>query len=220
MSSKYQFKKKNKQIILEFDETGEKDKIKAMIQSIVKTVPLLQNVFFYERAISFLQVEDVEKITKNNSNLYQDVCRILYDLKKQQDYLLSLGYSFYMISIDDVVCINSYYVFLNTDYIKPYNKKTREMLFQTPFDKKETKSNKYKLFSSPEMNAITRLPANLSITSYDFSLAELVFFLLFDKEYRENVEESIVCLQTIRGTKLYYFFLRIFDTQHPTFLYI
>ena len=175
----------------------------------------LQNVFLYERAISFLPSMEKKntKLEKKPREMdYPTVCQILYDLKKQQNLELSLGYSFFSININDIVCIDSHYFLLNPDCIKSYNKKTREMLFQSPFETN--------MFSSPEMNAITSLPATLSITTYDYSLAALAFFLLFDQEYRENIDHSKKCLESIRGTKLYYFFLRIFDPNHPTFLFL
>ena len=203
----FKITKTNQQTVLEWKPFPGN---KPFLKSIVKTISSSQKPFLSSSytSLSFLPFSFCslreKQINQGINKKYETSVQLLYDLKQQNDALIEQGYSFYSMSLDSIYCIDSIFVCLDPRWIKPFNPKTKVFSFASPFERN--------MFCSPEMNAITQLPCSLSISCFEYTLASLAFFLLFDSPL------SIVSLHSIAGTKLYWFFQRML--KQNTFLFI
>jgi hypothetical protein len=151
---------------------------------------------------------------KDGKLSYKKTMDMVSSLAKQQLFLESRGKTFFSISSKDIYVIDkTKFICVNLDTIQPLD---RSMIyFKKPFLKNE--------FSSPEMNEIKTLPAQVFYKNWYYSLAALSFFCFTGSHISEsplhtpyNVYSSVFeGLQCIQYTKLYWVLVKCLSI-HPT----
>jgi len=127
---------------------------------------------------------------------YNTIARLVWCLYSQQLKLYEAGHSFFNLTLEDVVVIDGWHFFCaNPNLCRPISS-DGSIKFLAPFSKNR--------FSSPEILKISHLPSSVSVETFYYSLASLAFFCFFRKHYLDTVDE----LESIKYTKLYWFFKR------------
>jgi len=140
---------------------------------------------------------------------YNTAGRLIWCLTKQQQFLEKYGFSFFSLSFEDILVVDDWNFFCaNPTLCLPISSKGN-IGFNSPFERNK--------FSSPELMAINKIPSSVSVKTFYYSLASLVFFCFFRKDYDYNYlsrdSEIYSCFQSILGTKLFWFFKRALETD-------
>jgi hypothetical protein len=174
-----------------------------LIQNIKQTKLLVglitnaqKNEFTFQ-ANSIIPINDY--IKKTNWNYIKSL-EFISSLLKQLQTLYKDGYCFYGLNMDNIVVINeNIFLQISTEYLVPVKKDY--LTLAVPFSKK--------IYLSPEIINITSLPTTIPYKSIYYSISSLCFYLLFKKNTLEiSLEEVKECMNSIMGTKLYWFLLR------------
>ena len=139
---------------------------------------------------------------------YNTILRMIYCLHYQQQVLEIHDLSIYTLSMEDIIVIDEWtFLCVNPNVMRPLmtilSNNNKQIVFSSPFERKT--------FSSPELLSIKQLPSQISITTFYYSLASLVYFCMFSKEYDETANTKE--LNTILYTKLYFFFKKALVTD-------
>jgi len=126
---------------------------------------------------------------------YMEIIQLLHDIYKQNEELKKRGYGLYSLDTNDIYCIEGKYVCIQPKWIRRL-----PFVFETPFER-----NKY---CSPEIQSIECLPCSVSSKTFEYSLAALSYELYFNIDFYRDIERDDV-LESIRHTKLYWFYKRI-----------
>lgn len=151
-----------------------------------------------------------------NKLSYNTISRLIQCIAQQQILLEEHGYSFFSLSLDDIIVIDEWNFFSgNPNLCRPLSS-NKMILFTSPFERNN--------FVSPEIIEINKLPSSVSIKTFYYSLASMAFFCFFRKQYNcsDNDVEIYSCFQSILNTKLYWFFKRAFekDVNKRSLIYI
>jgi hypothetical protein len=136
---------------------------------------------------------------------YNTAIHLVCSLSKQQQYLEHYGYSFYGIHLSDILVIDGCrFANINFEMCKEIDLVSSSITLYSPFTRSE------RGFFSPEMLATRHLPASIHYKTYYYSLGLLSLHCLFG----ECLDCVIVdILKPIVGTKLYFFILRMLETN-------
>jgi len=188
-------------------------------KSITKT-KILSNAFFYEEnegseiteenpnAI-FFTAENVKPLTtllKEGQLTNQQTIKMLHDLSNQIAYLETNLLAFYGYELDDILVINDdTFIIASIKHLSNIGSNNC-IYFTNPIEKP--------YFSNPELNKLTKLPANINYRSSYYSLGALILFCLTNiyifaelKEENDNLDDI---LQPIYYTKMFWFLKRCF----------
>ena len=152
--------------------------------------------------------ESLSTYLKHNGNLtYNQTINLLYCLNKQQQLLEKNNTIFHTFNPNDIIIIDKlFFVCISSLHLK--NIKGNQILLNSPFEI---------IFGSPELLTIHKLPAKCHKNSAIFSLAQLAFFSLFKNIYSSS--SSYSHLDTIKYTKLYWFFKKGLEQDYNKRLY-
>lgn len=168
-------------------------------------------ISFYASSIQTLKdycftpfsISNAERCRKKCS--YNTAIHLVCSLSKQQQYLEHYGYSFYGIHLSDILVIDGCrFANINFEMCKEIDPVSSSITLYSPFTRSEL------CFFSPEMLASRHLPASLHYKTYYYSLGLLSLYCLFG-ECVDCVGADI--LKPIVGTKLYFFILRMLETN-------
>ena len=145
---------------------------------------------------------------------YNIALQMIKDLLNQIQSLFYYKYTFFAFSIQNIYVLNNEtFIHLNTEYLIPLSK--NQITFKIPFQRE-----KQGLFLSPEIIEINELPISLSYKCIYYSLSSLIIYFLFEKEIpfsidkcKTNKDSIKEVLKPIKETKLYWFLLRIMNTN-------
>lgn len=121
----------------------------------------------------------------NQKISYYKCIQLVDDLTKQMMILRKLGYGFYGFDMNDILTIDDHFVFCSTQNMLPLV--DDQFIFITPIKRPK--------FSSPELNKLTSLPANLSYKCCYYSLGTFISVCLLGSEE----------LESLHDTKIYWF---------------
>jgi hypothetical protein len=184
-------------------------------KSITKT-KILSNAFFYEEneineenpnAI-FFTAENIKPLTtllKEGKLTNQQTIKMLHDLSNQIAYLEINLLAFYGYELDDILVINDdTFIIASITHLSNIGSDNC-IYFTNPIEKP--------YFSNPELNKLTKLPANINYRSSYYSLGALILFCLTNIYiFAELKEEDNLddILQPIYYTKMFWFLNRCF----------
>ena len=138
---------------------------------------------------------------------YNTILRMIYCLHYQEQLLEMHDLSIYTLSIEDIIVIDEWtFLCVNPNVMRPLTtlpNNNKQIVFSSPFERKT--------FSSPELLSIKQLPSQISITTFYYSLASLVYFCMFSKHFDATIISQD--LNTILYTKLYFFFKKALVTD-------
>lgn len=154
--------------------------------------------------------ESLSTYLKHNDRLtYNQTINLLYCLNQQQQLLEKNNSIFHTFNPNDIIIIDKlFFICISSLHLK--NIKENQILFNSPFEKK---------FGSPELLTINKLPAKCHKNSAIFSLAQLAFFSLFKNIYIFSSSSSSNQLNTIKYTKLYWFFKKGLEQDYNKRIY-
>jgi hypothetical protein len=197
-----------------------------LVTSIIKTKILIGAIITDNYKTIILDATTITKLpdilqqynTNNNNTIpTQLICKLIYDLSLQLNYLINkfnkcfIGYSFKNVLVID----NTIFVYIpNNEDICDITDKN--ILITYPFSQND-------FFQSPETLAVNSIPSHIHYKTIYYSLACLILELLkkedstntetnantnTTKDYIEKKEEMLNQLRTIKDSKLYYFLKR------------
>jgi hypothetical protein len=168
----------------------------------------IENNKLHFHAQSVCLLEDY-LINNNNTMNVENILFFLYSISKQITSLEHKGFTFYGISLKDVIVVNkNIFLILNTSTILPIENGYITFLF--PFEKP--------YFANPEILAIDSLPCQISHKCIYYSLAALTIYCLFNNyilkgnDLLSNSELDAI-LFPIYGTKLYWCLKRCLEND-------
>lgn len=176
-------------------------------------------ISFYANSVKSLNTY----LQERNRMPYNTAIHMMYYLSKQQTFLEKKSYSFYRISIEDILVVDdSHFICINPTIMEKIENSF--IHFKRPFLRTG--------FCSPEIISIKSLPAQISYKSYYYSLGSLAIFCLFgiqisnhemdiDNTYRVY-KIILYILKPIRYTKLYWLLLKslCIDIKNRNLLFI
>ena len=173
-------------------------------------------ISFYASSIQTLKdfcftpfsISNAERCRKKCS--YNTAIHLACSLSKQQQYLEHYGYSFYGIHLSDILVIDGCrFVNINFEMCKEFDLVSSSITLYSPFTRSEL------CFFSPEMLATRHLPASLHYKTYYYSLGLLSLYCLFGEcvDCLGDWVGAANILKPIVGTKLYFFILRMLETN-------
>jgi len=180
--------------------------LRSIVEMNILVGPSLNNSF---SNIQFIgnSVVTLYKFINNSQRLsYNLISRLIWCISQQQKILEGFGYGMFSLTLEDIVVVNGYDFFCINPYwiatISSEKNNNKFITFNSPFIRNE--------YSSPEIKAITKLPASISLNSFYYSLGSLAFYCFFKKQF-DYTDCSNSLLQTISNTKLYWFFKRALE---------
>lgn len=166
------------------------------------------------QATSVIPLKEYLKI---NNFSYEKTLEFISSIYNQLNNLYYQGYSFYGLDLESIIIINnSIFLQISLDYLVPLNKSTNLISIYQPYSKN--------IFISQELYNQSSLPIFIPLQTIYISLANLCIYLLFKIQIQIQIQnenynsEYKILLKPIEGTKLYWFLLRIIESQ--TLLYI
>jgi hypothetical protein len=218
-TKEFKLYKSNKDVyMIKFSDPNEK-----LINSLINTYLLPDTtissdnktlIFKGESAIS---LTDYKKKVREKSSGYEDGLRCLFSLTKQLEYLLKKeSASFYTYEPENIVIINeTIYLYLSSEHL--IELKNNKIKFTHLFEKTQN--------LSPEIKNIKSIPSEIEYKCVYYSLGLIIINILFFED-RNRIEEKEINItkrmETIEGTKLYYYLLRCMDEniERRTLLFI
>lgn len=168
----------------------------------------IENNKLHFHAQSVCMLEDYLNNNNNTMNI-ENILFFLYSISKQITSLEQKGFTFYGISLKDVVVVNkNIFLFLNTNTILPIE--NEYITFLCPFEKP--------YFANPEILAIDFLPCQVNYKCIYYSLAALIIYCLFNNyilkgnDLLSNSDIDVI-LFPIHGTKLYWCLKRCLENE-------
>ena len=155
------------------------------------------------------------KCDNNNKRSYNTFIHFVCSLSKQQQYLENYGFSFYGIHLSDILVIDECrFVIINPTMckeIRASSSHSKSIILTEPFLKGGGGGGGGSSFFSPELIAIDHLPASLHYKTFYYSLGLLSIYYLFGPTTTTTITNDHFELQlnSISGTKLYFFILRL-----------
>ena len=174
---------------------------------------------------------------------YETTLRLVFCLSKQLEYCITqYNKAFYLFSPENLIVINGdRFVYCSSEHLIDVNPDNMTVVFTCPFSKTDG-------FTSPEILAVDTIPTEIDIRSIYYGFGTLIVYCstplftgvnprkppdpkgefgscfaeTFSKGWVEQKQINGVNLETIKGTKLYWFLLRCFDSDMTKrcFLYI
>jgi hypothetical protein len=146
--------------------------INPLFESIID-IQLLPFSFIENNKIHFhaQSVCVLEDYLNNNKMNVETILLFIYSISKQITSLEQKGFTFYGISLKDIIVVNNnIFLILNTNTILPIENEYITFLY--PFEKP--------YFSNPEILVLNSLPCQISYKSVYYSLASLIIYCLFN----------------------------------------
>jgi hypothetical protein len=184
--------------------------INPLFESIID-IQLLPFSFIENNKIHFhaQSVCVLEDYLNNNKMNVETILLFIYSISKQITSLEQKGFTFYGISLKDIIVVNNnIFLILNTNTILPIENEYITFLY--PFEKP--------YFSNPEILVLNSLPCQISYKSVYYSLASLIIYCLFNNyilkgnDLLSNSEIEKI-LFPIFGTKLYWCLKRCLEND-------
>ena len=129
------------------------------------------------------------------------------------------NYGFYSFDPNDILIIDEWdFICISPNLIKnivSHSSNNIEFIFKSPFQKN--------IFCSNEIKNISNLPATIPFNSWYISIASLAYYCFFyTNTLLKNMEQnSIPCFEiinTIKYTKLYWFFIKAFNSRRVIYI--
>ena len=153
---------------------------------------------------------------------YETTLRLVFCLSKQLEYCITqYNKAFYLFSPENLIVINGdRFVYCSSEHLIDVNPDNMTVVFTCPFSKTDG-------FTSPEILAVDTIPTEIDIRSIYYGFGTLIVYCstpLFKKVEQKQIKGGFcphveqkqingVNLETIKGTKLYWFLLRCFDSD-------
>jgi hypothetical protein len=153
---------------------------------------------------------------------YETTLRLVFCLSKQLEYCITqYNKAFYLFSPENLIVINGdRFVYCSSEHLIDVNPDNMTVVFTCPFSKVGG-------FTSPEILAVDTIPTEIDIRSIYYGFGALIVYCSnplftgvlkppdpkgeFGSCFAETFEKGWV--ETIKGTKLYWFLLRCFDSD-------
>jgi hypothetical protein len=164
------------------------------------------------------QASSVKTFTKYRQDLfvmngvrqldYETTLRLVFCLSKQIQYCITqYNKAFYLFSPDNLIVVNGdTFVYCSNEHLIDVNPDNMEIVFTCPFSKVDG-------FTSPEIMAVDTIPSALDIRSIYYGFGSLVVYCFFNVNIGKDSEDTRIILNKVKGTKLYWFLLRCFDSD-------
>lgn len=164
------------------------------------------------------QASSVKTFTKYRQDLfvmngvrqldYETTLRLVFCLSKQIQYCITqYNKAFYLFSPDNLIVVNGdTFVYCSSEHFIDVNPDNMEIVFTCPFSKVDG-------FTSPEIMAVDTIPSALDIRSIYYGFGSLVVYCFFNVNIGKDSEDTRIILNKVKGTKLYWFLLRCFDSD-------
>ena len=200
----------------------------SLLQSNILNAPTfnieLTNLSFYGKTIYTL--EDYLRRENNRGLSYIQTNRLIFCLSSLQKILETNNYGFYSFDPNDILIIDEWdFICISPNLIKNivFNN-TTDFIFKSPFQKN--------IFCSTEIKNISTLPSYIPFNSWYISIASLAYYcffyknLLFENLLLEKVEQkphprfeiNFEIINTIKYTKLYWFFIKVFNSRRLIYI--
>ena len=148
---------------------------------------------------------------------YETTLRLVFCLSKQLDYCITqYNKAFYLFSPDNLIVINGdRFVYCSNEHLIDVNPTNMTILFTCPFSKTDG-------FTSPEILAVDTIPSEVDIRTIYYGFGELIVYCFLNINIGKESDDISTILNTVKGTKLYWFLLRCFerDLTQRCLLYI
>ena len=187
--------------------------LKDEIYKSISDTKLLSSIFYNddndgveEEAISFTAetVKPLSTLLQKGRLTNQETIKMIHDLSKQIAYLEARLLAFYGYNLDDILVINEDTFFIaSTKCMANIESTSKSIYFYNPIEQP--------YFSNPELNELTKLPANIDYRSSYYSLGALILFCSTNIYIYSELKEIVVSLSPIYYTKLYWFLKRCFN---------
>jgi hypothetical protein len=144
-------------------------------------------------------------LDQNNQLSHLTCIKLIESLTKQIKILYKMGYGFYGFNIENIITIDNYFLFCDSDFILPIENDS--IVFYYPINKP--------IFVSPEVNKLTKLPTKINYKCIYFSLGSFILFCLLNANLLvdTNEKELNIILQPIINTKIYWFIKRCLNND-------
>ena len=139
---------------------------------------------------------------------YETTLRLVFCLSKQLEYCISqYNKAFYLFNPANLIVFNDdTFVYCSSEYLIDVNPDKMEIVFTCPFSKVDG-------FISPEILAVDTIPAMVDIRSIYYGFGALIVYCYLNVNIGKDSEGIRTILNTVEGTKLYWFLLRCFESD-------
>ena len=161
--------------------------------------------------------DDLFKLNGVRQLDYETTLRLVFCLSKQLEYCITqYNKAFYLFSPENLIVINGdRFVYCSSEHLIDVNSDNMTVVFTCPFSKTDG-------FTSPEILAVDTIPSAVDIRSIYYGFGALIVYCFLNVNIGKESNDISTILNTIKGTKLYWFLLRCFerDLTQRCLLYI
>jgi hypothetical protein len=158
---------------------------------------------------TFAQYRDDLFVTNGVRQLdYETTLRLVFCLSKQIDYCIrQYNKAFYAFSPYNLIVVNGdTFVYCSCEHLIDVNPDNMSIVFTCPFSKKDG-------FTSPEIIAVDTIPTEIDIRSIYYGFGSLIVYCFLNVNIGKDGDDTRINLNKIKGTKLYWFLLRCFESD-------